>query len=335
VTSLTDFTGSRRRERDRKVMLGEGVAEDKGERERGHWKMESPASVAGGEAQLARSHAGSDLSWLVAVLLLAVAYLPFLRELVHLWRVDPYAGHGMFVPFYSAFLLWADRRRLGAVPRRRTPSGALVVVGALALLAVGWRLQSIMLQGLSLVAAVAGLVLWAHGVGRLRAAAFPVAFLVFMMPLPRPVVGAVSLELQTLAARFAGAALAIAGAPHHQYGIRIELPRITLEVAEGCNGLRFLMALVTLSAALAQASQRTLARKVALVAFAIPLAILANAGRVVAVCLAAYYVGPQAAAGMPHHTIGKGVWALALAPLVLMAVALRREGGNRAPDTSS
>src|SRR2546422_142025 len=116
--------------------------------------------------------------------------------------------------------------------------------------------------------------------------------------------------------RYRGATLpagrSVVAVPHYQYGIAMELRRVTLEVAEGCNGLRFLMALVTLAAALAQVTQSTLTRKAAMVAFAVPLAILEKAGRVAAVCLAAYYIGPQAAAGMPHHTIGKGVWALAL-----------------------
>ena len=153
-----------------------------------------------GEAEPARSTARTDLLWLLAVLSVIVAYLPFLREIVHLWRVDPYAGHGMFVPLYSAFLLWADRHRLGVVPRRRTPGGALVVMGALALLAAGQWLATITLQGLSLVAAVAGLALWAHGARRLRAAAFPLAFLLFMMPLPHSIVGAFTLDLQAFAA---------------------------------------------------------------------------------------------------------------------------------------
>ncbi|PYQ16184.1 MAG: hypothetical protein DMF80_06170 [Acidobacteria bacterium] len=228
----------------------------------------------------------------------------------------------------ARFLLWADRHRLAAVPRRRAPGGALVVLGALGVLAAGRSLSSIMLEGISLVVAVAGLVLWAQGPRRLRAAAFPVAFLVFMLPLPRSIVRAVTPDLQNLVARFAGVVLSAVGVPHHQYGIVIELPRSTLEIAEGCNGLRFLMALVTLAAALAQATQRTLTRKVVLAAFAVPLAILANAGRVVAVCLAAYYVGPQAA-GMPHHTIGKGVWALTLLPLLFLAAALRRHRRER------
>jgi exosortase len=149
------------------------------------------------------------------------------------------------------------------------------------------------------------------------------------MPLPRPIVHAISLPIQQLAASFAGVALSLAGVPHHQSGVFIELPAIRLEVAEGCNGLRFLMALVTLTAAFAQATQRTTACKAILVAAAIPVAILANDVRVATLALAGYYVGPHATVGLTHHSIGKGIWALALVPLAVLGVFLRRRKTSR------
>ncbi len=265
-------------------------------------------------------------AWIAAgaLAVLAIAYAPFLPELWRAWRTDEYAGHGMFVPVYSAFLLWMDRERLTAVPRRSEPAGALVLLLALALFAVARVEANLILQVVSLVMAVSAVVLLALGWGVLRAAAFPLVFLLLMMPLPRPVVHAISLPIQHLAASFAGAALTVAGVPHHQSGVLIELPNIRLEVAEGCNGLRFLMALVTLTAAFAQATQRTTARKLILIAAAIPVAIFANDVRVATLALAGYYIGPHAAVGLTHHSIGKGIWALALVPLALLGVLLRR-----------
>jgi exosortase len=265
-------------------------------------------------------------AWIAAgaLAVLAIAYAPLLPELWRAWRTDEYAGHGMFVPVYSAFLLWMDRERLAAVPRRSEPAGALVLLLALALFAVARAEANLILQVVSLVLAVAAVVLLALGWGMLRAAAFPLGFLLLMMPLPQPVVRAVSLPIQHFAASVAGVALSLAGVPHHQSGIFIELPSIRLEVAEGCNGLRFLMALLTLTAAFAQATQRTAARKAILVAAAIPVAILANDVRVATLALAGYYIGPHATVGLTHHSIGKGIWALALVPLAALGVLLRR-----------
>lgn len=265
-----------------------------------------------------------DVIGLLLLAALALVYAPVVRQLAHLWRVDPYAGHGMFVPAYSALLLWFDRQRLAATPRTREPAGGLVVLAALALLWTGRWADSIVLQGLSLVVAVAGVVLWRFGARRLRAAAFPIGFLTLMLPLPRPVVDMVTLDAQTFHAHFTSAVLELMGVPHLQRGIYIELPNTTLMVVEGCNGLRFLMALVTLTAAFAQVSQRTVGRKLLLVALAVPLAVIANGFRVSALSLAAYHLGPHAAEGLTHHTIGKAVWAVTLGVLLAVGLLLRR-----------
>jgi exosortase len=263
----------------------------------------------------------------VALLLLAgltVAYAPVVADLARIWSTDPYAGHGMFVPAYSALLLWFDRRRLAAIPPAREPAGALILLTALALLGIGRWADSIALQGLSLVAAVAGGTLWRFGPRRLRAAAFPIAFLVFMLPVPRTVVHVLTLPIQTFHAHFSSIVLEMAGIPHVQRGIYIELPTITLVVEEGCNGLRFLMALVTLTAAFAQVSQLTTRRKVLLIALAIPLAVLANSFRVSALSVAAYHMGPRGAAGFTHYTVGKALWAGTLGLLATIGILLRR-----------
>jgi exosortase len=259
----------------------------------------------------------------LAAAALAIVSALLLPGLATVWRTDEYAGHGPFVPVYAAFLLWMDRDRLRAAPRRADARGLAVMALGLALFAVGRSAQSVSLQVLSLAATLAGAVLACWGGHVLRAAAFPIAFLALMMPVPRPVVDALSPPIQRFAAAFASTVLALLGVPHFRSGITIELPALTLAVAEGCNGLRFLMALVTLTAAFAQATQRTVRDKAVLVAASVPLALIANDIRIAAVTLAGYYVGAHAATGLTHHSIGKGVWAMTLVPLALIAFALR------------
>jgi exosortase/archaeosortase family protein len=55
-------------------------------------------------------------------------------------------------------------------------------------------------------------------------------------------------------------------------------------------------------------------------------AVVANGVRVSAICLAAYEVGPQAALGLAHYSIGKTIWALALVALFAAGLLLRRTG---------
>jgi exosortase len=198
------------------------------------------------------------------------------------------------------------------------------VLLGLGVLVLGRWGESLLVQGVSLVITVAGLILWGFGVRCLREAAFPVAFLLLMAPLPRAMVDTLTLDLQLFAAGFAGAALEQLGVPFYLNDTTIALSTITLNVAEVCNGLRFLLALLTITIAFAQLTQRSLARKVLLVASAVPIAILANAVRVATIAAGVYYIGPQVASGLIHHLIAKGVWGLTAVPLVTLALVLRR-----------
>lgn len=266
------------------------------------------------------------LRLIVAALIVAPLYVPVLGELARAWWTHSYAGHGPMVPAFSAFLLWTDRARIRTAVAPGHAIGLAVILLALGLLFAGRSMESLLLQGVSLVMCLAGVVLWILGPRTLRAAAFPVAFLLLMLPLPSPVVAAVTQDLQLFAAGIAGAALDLFDVPFFLDGVLIQLPGITLAVAAVCNGLRFLSALLVLTIAFAQLSQRSLPRKLILVASAIPIAILANAVRVATIALAVYYIGPSAAQGFIHNSIAKGVWALTLVPLVILALLLRRGG---------
>jgi exosortase len=274
-----------------------------------------------------RAAAPAQPAWGVAAAAaaaLAVVFAPLGPPLLQAWRTNEYAGHGPFVPVYAAFLLWLDRERLAGAPRRIEPLGVLAALAGAAAFGLGRAWESLTLQVPALVVAVAGVVLLAFGPRVLRAAAFPVAFLALMMPLPAPVVQVVTLPIQHFGAWLASAVMFVLGIPHHRDGILLELPNVALAVVEGCNGLRFLMALVTLTAAFAQATLHRWQDKVLVTVAAIPVALLANAARVTVVTLAGYYVGAHAASGLTHHSIGKGVWAAALVPLLLLGLGLRR-----------
>ena len=266
------------------------------------------------------------LKLIVGGLILAPLYAPVARDIAQAWWTHPYAGHGPLVPAFSAFVLWTDRARIRAAATPGHAIGLAVILLSLGLLFAGRSTDSLLLQGVSLVTSLAGMVLWILGPRTLRAAAFPVAFLLLMLPLPSPVVSAVTEDLQLFAARTAGAALDLFDVPFFLDGVLIQLPGITLAVATVCNGLRFLLALLVVTIAFAHVSQRSLPRKLILVTSALPIAILANAVRVATIALAAYYIGPSAAQGFIHDSIAKGVWALTLLPLVILAFTLRRGG---------
>jgi EpsI family protein len=151
-------------------------------------------------------------------------------------------------------------------------AGLLLIVGNLGGVAL--------LQELSLIIMIAGLVALLLGGAHLKALALPIAYLLFMVKLFGEGGDSFHWPFQLLAADIGVWLLHLFGYSAHQDGIYIHLPRITLEVASACSGVRFLVSIIAIGIPLAYLTQRDWLRRVGLVAFAVVIAILANGLRV-------------------------------------------------------
>ena len=141
--------------------------------------------------------------------------------------------------------------------------------------------------------------------------AFPLAFLVFMVPLPAIVMNAVAFPLQLFAAQSATFCMQVGGIPVLREGNTIVLSNTTLEVVEACSGIRSLQALLALGAIYGYFSQKAVWKRWALLVLAIPIAIAANAFRVAGTGFLAHFIGPEAAHGFYHSFAGWIVFAVA------------------------
>jgi exosortase len=269
-------------------------------------------------------------AFILAGLTVLAFYAPVLSRLAVVWWTVPYYSYGFLVPLFSAFLVWDARHRLRTLPIAPWAAGALTAAAGLALRAVGEGLPSLTLQALSLPVVLAGLIQAAFGRPVRRAVAFPLAFLGFMAPLPPAAIPVLSLPLQHLAASAAAAGLRAAGIPVVHEGLLVHLPRVTLEVDESCNGLRFLLAMLVVGTAVAATVFRRSTDRVAVLGSALGLAVLANLVRVTGTGLIAHYLGPNAAVGLPHVVFGKVVYALTAIPLTVLVLARRRREGAEA-----
>jgi exosortase len=253
---------------------------------------------------------------------LVAAFSATFVDVYRAWARDTYAGHVLFVPVFSAVMLWAHRDALRRAVAPGDKRGFLMLAAGAALLVTGRAFNMLTVQTFALAIAVAGGTLVLAGRTVTGRAGVPIAFLVLMAPPPRGFIDVVTVYLQSFAAAFAVGVLRLLDVPVLRAGVMLELPNARLEVAEICNGLRFLFALLVMTVAFAHITQRSAARKFILVASAVPIAILANAARVTVIAAGAYWVGPEIAGGAVHHMIGKIVWVLTLGPLALVAWAL-------------
>jgi exosortase len=259
----------------------------------------------------------------------AALFAPLAVALWQVWSRHPYGGHGMLAPLFAGVLVWRDWAAIRAVPRQTDVRGAALIVMAALALALGLQMGSLSLQVLALIGALAGVVWLRHGAAMLGRTLYPIVLLLLMLPLPTAAAAVVSPSLQLTVADMSGRVLGALGVPFFHDGARIELAAVTLEVAEVCNGLRFAMALLTLSLAQARLMHLQPVLAGVVVASALPMALAANVGRVVAIAVAVYYGGTSWASGPGHHAIGKAVWLAAVAMSIGWTVFLARTGPAR------
>ncbi len=278
---------------------------------------------------MARSRSVPSALDLVVVLgAVAVLYAGVVPAMVQDWRIDENYSHGFLVPAVTLYLLWDRRRDLAEAARRARGSwaGLALCLGSLALYVLGRAGAELFLQRSSLVFLLMGAVLWLWGWGVFRKALFPLAFLLFMVPLPYLVYDSVAFPLKLLAARVATETLFWLGVPVFREGNVIHLASQTLEVADACSGIRSLVSLLALSVVYAYFMGRGGWRRVLLVFSAVPIAVAANAFRVTGTGLLTHYVSPKAAEGFFHTFSGWLVFVVAFVLLFATGAVLNRIG---------
>jgi len=259
-----------------------------------------------------------------AVLVGAVAWLyaGVLPALVQKWANDDDYSHGFFVVPLAAFFVWERRGALARASRRPSGVGLVVLAASLLCFVAGHFGSELFLTRASLIGVLAGLVLFLLGWQHLRLLAFPLAFLLLMVPLPAIVFNHITFPLQLLASRVGEAVIAASGVPVLREGNVLFLPGRTLEVAEACSGIRSLMTLTTLAIVLGYFTERRTGARVLIALAAIPIAVVANATRVAGTGLASYWISPAAAEGFFHTFSGWLMFVVALGGLLLFHRAL-------------
>jgi exosortase len=264
-------------------------------------------------------------SWQILVLaaLMLWLYGPTIYHLVGQWWHDPNFSHGFFVPAFSAFVIWQTRDQWSRLPMQPSWAGMAFLAFALVVLVIGQMGAELFLARFSLLVALAGLTILFLGWNYLRAWAFPLAFLILMVPIPAIVFNQITFPLQLLASQVSGAILPIFGVPVLREGNVIILPSMALEVAEACSGIRSLMSLVTLAIIYAYLLERKMLVRIVLAVASIPIAVAANSVRIIGTGLLVQYWDPEKAQGYFHASWGWLIFVISLLMLYLFHRLLR------------
>ena len=264
--------------------------------------------------QAARVLSSNPLDWRIPAAVTAVclaagawAYTPTFLALVATWNREPDYSHGFLVLPLALFFLWARRASFPGFGPSSPLLGLPLLAVAVAMRYFSGRFYFDFLDGWSIVPWLAGTVAITGGRRLLWWTLPSIGFLWFMVPLPFGWETMLSLPLQKVATKLSCFALQLLGQPAFAEGNVIQLGDHPLEVAQACSGLRLFVSVVALAYAYVTLVRRTIWEKAILILSLVPIAIIANATRIVATGLLFQYTSSETAHKFAHDFAG---WAM-------------------------
>jgi len=249
--------------------------------------------------------------------------------LVRQWAHDDDYSHGFFVVPLVLWFIWERRHALGGAVRRPTVLGLALLVASLMCFLAGQLGSELFLTRVSVIGVLGGLVLFVAGTQHFRILAFPLAFLLLMVPLPAIVFNHIAFPLQMLASQMGETVIAASGIPVLREGNVLHLPHESLEIVEACSGIRSLISLLMLAIVLGYFTERRVSARIAIALASVPIAVIANATRVAGTGLTSYWISPAAAQGFFHSFSGWIMFVVALFGLLMFQRVLERLFGRR------
>ena len=267
-------------------------------------------------------HSGPMMIGLFALVIAVVgtAFADSLSDLVDRWSSQPEYSHGFFIPLIAAWHLWnrraALRQGVGVPARSSVALGVLSVL----LLVAGKLTDTFALQHYGLLVAIFGLTLAFGGWSLMKVAFVPLAFLVFMLPLPYLVSAQITLKLQLISSELGVAIIRLFSIPVYLEGNVIDLGAYKLGVVEACSGLRYLIPFLSLGFIGAYLFRAPFWQKAVLFIAVIPITIAMNSFRIAMIGVVSQFYGVSSAESFLHAFEGWAVFLLCIAILYTVMV---------------
>ncbi|OBV37760.1 exosortase A [Janthinobacterium psychrotolerans] len=274
------------------------------------------ASLPAPPAQAARATPGLGLrALLLAIAIIVPLYHATFWGMAEVWSRSQTFAHGFLIVPISLYLCWRQRARLAALPPRPSLAGLLLLL----LLGVAWLLADLayvqVAEQYAATAMLPAAVLAILGWPAMRVLAFPLAYLLLAVPF-----GEVFLPpLIDFTASFTVGALHLSGVPVFRDGNYFSLPTGNWSVVEACSGLRYVIASLALGALFAHLHFRSLGRRLAVMACALLVPILANGVRAWLIVMLGHHSNMRLAVGVDHLVYGWLFFGVVMLLLFLLA----------------
>jgi exosortase A len=235
-----------------------------------------------------------------SLLVTLLLFWPTAWSMVEIWERSETFAHGYLILPISLWLVWRKRDALALV----TPRSEWRGLALLALLGFAWLLARAadvqVVQQLAFVAMLPALVLTCLGWPLVRVILFPLLFLFFAVPMGEGLIP----PLMNFTAQFTVAALRFTGIPVYMEGLYFSIPSGNWSVVEGCSGVRYLIASITIGSLFAYLSYRSYWRRAVFILMAVVAPIIANGMRAYMIVMIGHLSGMKLAQGVDHFIYG-------------------------------
>jgi exosortase C (VPDSG-CTERM-specific) len=272
----------------------------------------------------------------VAAGLLTLGFSKPLYDLVRFSLSTELFSHILLIPFLSLYLVWTDRSRLpqpgrgnAAVSIALAAAGAALLGTGLAFFGGAPKADRLFFSILFFYSFFVSAAVYFLGTTFIRAIAFPLGFLIFMVPFPERVTDALEIASQHASANAYAWLMSATQATYFREGMIFSLPGLTIQVAQECSGIRSSFVLFITSLLAGHMFLHSPWRKLLLALFVFPLGIARNAFRIYVISMLSAHWDPRVIDSPLHHKGGPIFFALSLIPFFLLLFWLRR--GEAAP----
>jgi exosortase A len=246
---------------------------------------------------------GTLVSLAACIGLILALYWRTAESMVAIWYRSETFAHGFLIVPIVLVLVWMKRRELARLVPTPEFRGLALIAAAAAVWLVAVAGDAQVVQQFAMMAMIPLAVLTIAGARVAFALAFPLAFLLFAVPVGEALVP----PLMDWTATFTVTALRLSGIPVLREGTFFVIPSGQWSVVEGCSGLRYLIASATVGTLYAYLTYSKTGKRALFAVLSILVPIVANGLRAYGIVMIAHLSDMKLALGIDHFIYG-WVW---------------------------
>lgn len=266
----------------------------------------------------------------IYLLLYTALFYETFGSMVSIWLRSETFTHAFLILPISIWLVWEKREHLQYERPQPSWLGMIALTSCGFLWLFGSLVDALVVQQFAWVAGFIGSVWAILGTRVAWAIAFPLAFLVFLIPFGEDLVP----TMMEFTADFTVAMVRLTGIPVYREGLFFSLPSGEWSVVEACSGIRYLIASLTLGCLYSYLTYTSIKKRIIFIIISIIVPIIANGFRAYIIVMLGHVSGMTIATGIDHLIYGWLFFGIVIFLLIMIGSRFRDADIDKKPDSN-